>query len=104
MTTYEPILTSVKFAFALLAVLAILWAVVRPIWKMLTRKEDVEDLLRPYEPPLREEIQVPTLAEGPEKPSREAMMARLKADPHQTAMMLRNLMRDKGRSRPEKEK
>ena len=104
MNAYEPILFTVKLAFVLLAVLAVAWAVVRPIWVMLARREEFDDALKPYEPPLEEEIEVPTAAEAPEKPSREAILAKLKADPHQTAMLLRSLMKEKGGSRPRGDK
>ena len=101
MKTYEFIIFTVKLSFVGLAILAILWVAVRPLWRMLNRKEDYEDVMRIFTPPLddEKELQIPTEGAEVEKPSREAILAKLKSDPHHTAMMLKQVLRDKGRSR-----
>src|SRR5262245_41719421 len=96
MTTEESILLLVKTLFALLALGAVGWFVVLPIWRMLRRTEDVELVLKPFEPPPEEELQIPVDGFNTgKKLSRQELIDELRADPRRTALLLQSALRDK---------
>jgi flagellar biosynthesis/type III secretory pathway M-ring protein FliF/YscJ len=98
MTLEDSIVLAVKSLFAVLALGAVVWFVVLPVWHMLRRTEDVELVMKPFEPPPEEELQIPTdgLNTG-RKLSRDELLEELRADPRRTAMVLQQLLRDKPR-------
>jgi hypothetical protein len=98
MTSEASILLVVKTLFALLALGATFWFVVLPIWRMLRRMEEVEMVMKPFEPPPEEELQIPVdgLNTG-KKLSRNELIEELRADPQRTAMLMRDMLREKKR-------
>ena len=98
MTSEDTILVLVKLLFALLAVGAIGAFVVWPIWRMLRRTEDAELIMKPFEPPTEEELQIPVdpFGEG-KKFDRNQVIDELRADPRKTAQVLQAWLREKDR-------
>src|SRR5262249_3355047 len=96
MTTEESILLLVKTLFAALTLGALAWFVVLPIWRMLRRTEDVEMVMKPFEPPPEEELQIPVDGFNTgKKLSRQELIDEFRADPQRTAMLLQSALRDK---------
>lgn len=100
MTTEDSILLLVKTLFALLTLGAIGWFVVWPIWRMLRRTEDVELIMKPFEPPPEEELQIPVDGFNTgKKLSRQELIDEFRADPRRTAMLLQTALREKAPQR-----
>jgi hypothetical protein len=102
MTAQASLLLILKIFFALAAVVAMGVFALRPLWGMLTRREEMEQILHPSEASLpedQEELQIPT-ALSQQKPDREQMLHTLKTDPVRTAMLMREFIKDKGRKKP----
>jgi hypothetical protein len=96
MTSDASILLLIKTLFALLALGAIGWFVVLPIWRMLRRTDEVEMVMKPFEPPPEEEIQIPTDGFNTgRKLNRQELLDALRADPRRTAMLLQGALREK---------
>lgn len=96
MTPQEAIVAALRLLFALLALAALAAFVVLPIWRMLRRTEEVEQVLKPFEPPPEEEIQIPVEEGAPgRKRTREEMIAELRADPMRTAQAVKQALREK---------
>jgi len=100
MTSEESILLGIKALFALLALGAMGWFVVRPILRMLRRTEDAELIMKPFEPPPVEEIEIPVGGFNTgKKLNRKELIEELRADPQRTALLMREMLREKDRPR-----
>ena len=98
MTPQDQIVLGVKFLFVLLGLAATVLFVVLPIWRMLRRTEEVELVMKPFEPPPEAELQIPVddLNRG-KKPDRKELLEELRADPTRTAQVMKAWLREKNR-------
>lgn len=98
MNPQELTILAVKLVFALLGVAAVVAFVILPIWRMLHRTEDAELMMKPFEPPPEEEIQIPVDdLNGGRKLTRNEMLEDLRADPRRAAMVMQKWLREKKR-------
>jgi flagellar biosynthesis/type III secretory pathway M-ring protein FliF/YscJ len=98
MTSQDLTVLGIKLVFALLGLAATVAFVVLPIWRMLRRTEDVELVLKPFEPRPEEELQIPVddLNRG-RKLDRKELLEELRADPTRTAQVMKDWLREKNR-------
>lgn len=84
----EAILLAVRLVFAVAAVIAILWFVVAPLWRLLRSGPGAEEL-EPYRYTMDEvegeELEVPTEPERG-RPDRHRMIELARSDPRRAAM------------------
>lgn len=100
--TMEPtmsenaIVESIKIVFALFAVIALGFVVVRPMLRMLREKPDVDFVVPDYfqMTPEDEELEIPQ-GGAPGEPTRAQKLDMVKQDPQATAMMVQNWLRSK---------
>ncbi len=87
---------AIKLIFALLGVAAVVAFVLLPIWRMLHRMDEAEMLMKPFEPPEEEELQIPVdgLNTG-RKRDRNELLEDVRADPRRAALVMQQWLREK---------
>jgi hypothetical protein len=98
--TLQAMSLTIKLVFAAGAVAALAWFVFRPLYIAWQQQPDPESLM-PKLPPLPEgELQIPVDPNDASKPTREQMIAKVRSDPRQTALLLQQWIRTKKDRRP----
>lgn len=91
----DSAILGIKLVFSLVAVVLILFVVVRPIWRMLRTKPEILDSLSTLaQMPLEEdgELEIPT---GDDKPDRLGMIDSARSDPARTARLVSQWLKER---------
>ena len=85
---------TVKITFALLAVILILFFLVRPLLRTLRARPDFLDTLQTVQMPIEEdeELQIPS---EDSKPDRSAMVQHARSDPAKAALLVSQWLKEK---------
>ena len=95
MSGTDTAILGIKLAFSLVAVVLILYFIVRPIWRMLrTRPELADTFAQISQMPIEEdeELEIPT---GDDKPDRLGMIQQARSDPGRTAMLVSRWLKER---------